>query len=94
MVLECIWRIQWLCLQMPCIILAMCWGCSWPGGLHMAADAAVPAGVVLAGLLIIMTGWSWLDPVASLVIAAIIVAGTWGVAGFTRSGAQCRSARS
>jgi cobalt-zinc-cadmium efflux system protein len=47
--------------------------------LHMAADAAVSFGVVLAGLAMLMTGWNWLDPVVSLVIAAFIVWGTWGL---------------
>jgi cobalt-zinc-cadmium efflux system protein len=47
--------------------------------LHMAGDAGVSAGVVVAGILIGLTGWLWLDPVASLAIAAIILATTWGV---------------
>ena len=47
--------------------------------LHMAADAAVSAGVVLAGIAILYTGWHWLDPVTSLAINAIIVWGTWGL---------------
>ncbi|ARU15159.1 cation diffusion facilitator family transporter [Croceicoccus marinus] len=47
--------------------------------LHMAADAAVSAGVVIAGLLIALTGWQWVDPVAGLVIVAIIAVGTWGL---------------
>jgi len=47
--------------------------------LHMAADAAVSAGVVLAGLLIFVSGWWWLDPVVSLLINAVIVWGTWGL---------------
>jgi cobalt-zinc-cadmium efflux system protein len=47
--------------------------------LHMAADAAVSLGVVVAGLLIVRTGWLWLDPAVSLVIAIVIVAGTWGL---------------
>jgi cobalt-zinc-cadmium efflux system protein len=47
--------------------------------LHMAADAAVSAGVVVAGLIIYLTGSLWLDPLVSLVIAVIIVAGTWGL---------------
>jgi cobalt-zinc-cadmium efflux system protein len=47
--------------------------------LHMAADAAVSAGVVMAGLAIMLTGWLWLDPVTSLVIVAVIVWGTWGL---------------
>lgn len=47
--------------------------------LHMVADAAVSAGVVLAGLVILGTGWLWLDPVVSLAIVAVIVWGTWGL---------------
>ena len=47
--------------------------------LHMAADALVSAGVVVAGLLTLAYGWTWTDPVASLVIAVVIVAGTWGL---------------
>ncbi|PNG26676.1 cation diffusion facilitator family transporter [Methylocella silvestris] len=47
--------------------------------LHMAADAAVSAGVVLAGLLILVTGQLWLDPLMSLVINAVIILGTWGL---------------
>ena len=47
--------------------------------LHMAADTAVSAGVVLGGLLILYTQWSWIDPVLSLAIAAIIFWGTWGL---------------
>ena len=47
--------------------------------LHMAADAAVSAGVVVAGFAILVTGWLWIDPVASLVVNAVIVRGTWGL---------------
>lgn len=47
--------------------------------LHMAADAGVSAGVVVAGVVILVTGWGWVDPAVSLVIAAIIVWGTWGL---------------
>ena len=47
--------------------------------LHMAADAAVSAGVVVAGLVIWITGWLWLDPVVSLAINAVIVWGTWSL---------------
>lgn len=47
--------------------------------LHMAADAAVSLGVVIAGLLMMQTGWYWLDPLFSLVIVAVIVIGTWGL---------------
>lgn len=47
--------------------------------LHMVADAGVSAGVVLSGILILWTGWLWLDPVVSLVIVGVIVVGTWGL---------------
>ncbi|MEH3144261.1 MAG: cation diffusion facilitator family transporter [Methylobacterium frigidaeris] len=47
--------------------------------LHMVADAAVSAGVVVAGLVILATGWTWIDPIVSLVIAALIVVSTWGL---------------
>lgn len=47
--------------------------------LHMAADAAVSAGVVVAGLLITLTGAQWIDPVTSLAIVGIIAVGTWGL---------------
>jgi cobalt-zinc-cadmium efflux system protein len=47
--------------------------------LHMASDAAVSAGVVVAGLVILFTGWTWLDAATSLVISAVIVAGTWSL---------------
>ncbi|HEY5290385.1 MAG TPA: cation diffusion facilitator family transporter [Caulobacteraceae bacterium] len=46
---------------------------------HMAGDALVAAGVVLAGAVIVFTHWTWLDPVVSLVIGAVIVAGTWSL---------------
>jgi cobalt-zinc-cadmium efflux system protein len=47
--------------------------------LHMAADTVVSAGVVLGGLLILYTQWSWIDPVLSLAISIIIFWGTWGL---------------
>jgi cobalt-zinc-cadmium efflux system protein len=47
--------------------------------LHMAADAAVSAGVVVAGIGIALTGLAWIDPVVSIAIALVIVAGTWGL---------------
>jgi len=47
--------------------------------LHMASDAAVSLGVVIAGIAILLTGWLWLDPVISLVIGAVVVFGTWGL---------------
>ena len=47
--------------------------------LHMAADALVSLGVVLAALVISVTGWLWLDPIMSLVIVVVIAVGTWGL---------------
>jgi cobalt-zinc-cadmium efflux system protein len=47
--------------------------------LHMVADAAVSAGVVVAAAVILMTGWLWLDPLTSLVVVGLIVWGTWGL---------------
>ena len=47
--------------------------------LHMTADAGVSAGVVVAGALVLWQGWLWADPVASLLIAAVILVGTWGL---------------
>jgi cobalt-zinc-cadmium efflux system protein len=47
--------------------------------LHLAADALVTAGVVVAGIAIWLTGWTRLDPLVSLVVSAVIVYGTWGL---------------
>jgi cobalt-zinc-cadmium efflux system protein len=47
--------------------------------LHMAADAAISAGVVVAGAIMLYTGWLRLDPLASLVIVGLIVWGTWSL---------------
>ena len=47
--------------------------------LHMAADALVSLGVVIAGFAILMTGALWIDPAVSLVIVAVIAWGTWGL---------------
>ncbi|MDO8834839.1 MAG: cation diffusion facilitator family transporter [Vicinamibacterales bacterium] len=47
--------------------------------LHMAADAAVSAGVVVAGVAILTTGWLWIDPVVTLLIAGVILGSTWGL---------------
>ncbi|HVW91499.1 MAG TPA: cation diffusion facilitator family transporter [Devosia sp.] len=47
--------------------------------LHMASDALVSAGVVVAGLVILLTGWLWLDPLVSLAINAVIVWSTWSL---------------
>lgn len=46
---------------------------------HMLADAVVSAGVVVGGIVILFTGWNWLDPVISLILAAVILYGTWGL---------------
>jgi cobalt-zinc-cadmium efflux system protein len=47
--------------------------------LHMMADAVVSMGVVVAGIAMLLTGWYWLDSAVSIVIVAVIVAGTWGL---------------
>jgi cobalt-zinc-cadmium efflux system protein len=47
--------------------------------LHMAADAATSAGVVVAALIMRQTGWLWLDPAVSLAIVLVITIGTWGL---------------
>jgi len=47
--------------------------------LHMVADAAVSAAVVVAGFLMLRTGATWIDPAISLVVAAVILRGTWGL---------------
>lgn len=47
--------------------------------LHMAADAAVSLGVVIAGIVILFKNWQWVDPVVSLSIVAIVFIGTWGL---------------
>jgi cobalt-zinc-cadmium efflux system protein len=46
---------------------------------HMAADAAISLGVVVSGLVIMYTGWTWLDPLVSLAIVLMILAGTWSL---------------
>jgi cobalt-zinc-cadmium efflux system protein len=47
--------------------------------LHMAADAGVSAGVVIAGLAMTFFGWRWLDPVTSLVIVVVIIWSSWNL---------------
>lgn len=47
--------------------------------LHMAADALISFGVVVTGIVIIFTGWYWLDPVVSLVIVVVVLIGTWNL---------------
>jgi cobalt-zinc-cadmium efflux system protein len=46
---------------------------------HLLADAAVSAGVVVAGLLIAWTGQAWIDPAASLAVTAVIGWSSWGL---------------
>jgi cobalt-zinc-cadmium efflux system protein len=45
--------------------------------LHLAGDAGVSAGVVVAGLGMLATDWQWLDPVVSLIIAVVLLVGSW-----------------
>jgi cobalt-zinc-cadmium efflux system protein len=47
--------------------------------IHMLGDAAVSVGVLLSGALILLTGWSRLDPIVSLLIVAAILVSTWGL---------------
>ncbi|MCF8105583.1 MAG: cation diffusion facilitator family transporter [Desulfohalobiaceae bacterium] len=47
--------------------------------IHMAADAGVSLGVVVAGTVIMYTGWLWVDPLTSLAIAGVVLIGTWGL---------------
>ena len=47
--------------------------------LHMAGDALISAAVAVSGLVILGTNWTWLDPVMSLIVVAVIVYGTWGL---------------
>ena len=47
--------------------------------LHMAADALVSAGVVIAGALSLWVSWTWMDPAVSLAIGGVILVGTWGL---------------
>ena len=47
--------------------------------LHMAADAGVSLAVVVSGVVITALGWLWIDPATSLLLAAVILASTWGL---------------
>jgi cobalt-zinc-cadmium efflux system protein len=47
--------------------------------LHLVADAAVSAGVVVAGAVLWRTGWVWIDPATSLLVSAVVLFGTWGL---------------
>lgn len=46
---------------------------------HLLTDAAVSLAVVLSGLAVLATGWAWLDPLAALLVAAVILVGTWSL---------------
>lgn len=47
--------------------------------LHMAADALVSLGVIIAGALYLWQGWAWIDPVTGIVIAVVVIFGTWSL---------------
>lgn len=47
--------------------------------LHLIGDAGVSVGVAVAGAVILLTGWMWVDPVASLLVAAVVLWATWGL---------------
>jgi cobalt-zinc-cadmium efflux system protein len=47
--------------------------------MHLAADAGIAAGVVVAGLVVMQTGWLWVDPVASLIVGLLILVSTWSL---------------
>ena len=47
--------------------------------LHLMADAAVSAGVVVAGVIVWQTGWNWIDPATSIVVSFVILLGTIGL---------------
>lgn len=46
---------------------------------HMAADTAISGGVVLAAIAVLASGWNWIDPAASVLVALAIGWGTWGL---------------
>lgn len=47
--------------------------------LHLLADALVSVAVVVAGIVMSVTHWYWLDPALGLVIMIVILIGTWGL---------------
>lgn len=47
--------------------------------LHVTGDIAASAGVVVSGIVILLTGWLYIDPLLSLAIAALIAYGAWGI---------------
>ena len=46
---------------------------------HLMGDAAISVGVVVAAALVMITGWTWLDPLVSLAISAVILASSWSL---------------
>lgn len=51
----------------------------WAAFIHMAADALISLGVILSALLIIYTGWFWIDPIVSILISILIAIGSWNL---------------
>jgi cobalt-zinc-cadmium efflux system protein len=47
--------------------------------LHMAADALVSLGVIIAGALYLWQGWTWIDPLTGIIIALVVIFGTWSL---------------
>lgn len=47
--------------------------------LHLLADAAVSVGVVVAGIVVWLTAWRWVDPIVSLVVSGVILVGTYAL---------------
>jgi cobalt-zinc-cadmium efflux system protein len=47
--------------------------------LHLVGDAAVSVAVVVGGLLLLLTRWTWIDPLVSLLVSATILVSTWSV---------------
>jgi cobalt-zinc-cadmium efflux system protein len=47
--------------------------------LHVTGDVAASAGVVVGGIVILLAGWLYIDPILSLAIAALIAYGAWGI---------------
>lgn len=47
--------------------------------LHLIYDALVSVGVVIAAVLLYWTGWLWIDPLVGLLIAVVILKGTWSL---------------
>ncbi len=47
--------------------------------LHLVGDAAVSFAVVVAAIVIVLTGWAWVDSVASLGVSFVILIGTWSL---------------